>query len=232
MKVVLITGAGVSAESGLSTFRSDDGLWDQNNLDRVCNLITWKQNFKAVHAFYNNRRTELLTADPNDFHKEVVKWEWKYDLFNLTQNVDNLFEKAGCQEVIHLHGFLSDMKCLACGKIFDIGLRPWDIDNDRCACGSRKGVKPGVVFFNEDAPLYTKLYRTIRELTQKDVVVVAGTSGVVLPLSSLLFDAPGKKIYMDIREADWATGIFDHYVIGPVTQTVGQVSELLKQMNC
>ncbi|WP_284070137.1 Sir2 family NAD-dependent protein deacetylase, partial [Escherichia coli] len=103
-------------------------------------------------------------------------------VINLTQNVDNLFERAGCTNTVHLHGFITQMRCIACGHIWDIGMTSWNPEEQTCPnpaknCQSRKGVKPNVVCFHEDAPLYAIRNKVFKELTEDDVLVVIGTSG-------------------------------------------------------
>lgn len=224
MKIILFTGAGISVESGISSFRDNNGLWEKNNLDVVCNIATWKMNFNKVHDFYNQRRFECNLAEPNAFHKQVASWHRKYHLINLTQNIDNLFERADCpaDEVVHLHGDINSMKCTACGHVWNF-YGDWNPNEDRCRCGSRKGVKPNVIFFGEVAPKYMVLYKTLKEATKGDFIIVAGTSGEVIEIGSLIFDSPATKILMDINSPDWAPGIFEKEFIGPATRTVKDV---------
>ena len=183
MAIIIISGAGVSADSGLGTFRSKDGLWSQHNLDRVCNIDTWQDNYAEMHDFYNNRRIEMAAAEPNNFHKAVARWEQQYDVINITQNIDDLFERAGCKEVTHLHGFYKDMKCMACKANWQIE-GAWDITNTCPGCASDRDVKPGVVFFGEDAPRYRDLDLHLHDIEAGDVVIVAGTSEQVVNVSS------------------------------------------------
>jgi NAD-dependent deacetylase len=200
--LVIFTGAGISADSGIRTFRDSDGLWENHSIEQVCTASTWKRNPEVVHAFYNARRLELAKCEPNPAHFMVERLQAKYGAVVLTQNVDDLFEKAGCENVVHLHGRLSDMKCEACGLKFDIGLRAWDYQTERCRCGCRKGVRPGIVMFGDDAPLYSVMYRRIEQLEQTNgVLVVIGTSGQVIPIGEMAADLPGMTILSNLETA-------------------------------
>lgn len=120
-KLLVFSGAGISAESGISTFRDagGNGLWNGYRIEDVCTSHTWKQNFALVHSFYNARRQQLGQANPSSAHAMVASWQARYDTTIITQNVDDLLERAGVQNVIHLHGFLREMLCTACGQIWD-----------------------------------------------------------------------------------------------------------------
>lgn len=203
-RLVVFSGAGISAESGIPTFRGDGGLWNGHKIGVVCDYNTWKANFQAVHGFYNELRVALGAAQPNAAHLKVAEWSRRYETTNLTQNVDDLFERAGCSSVVHVHGFLRNMQCMACGHVWDIGYAEWTPGDScpnqpRCLC--RKGIKPGVVLFNENAPRYADMYRTLNALTDDDVVVVIGTSGQVVSIGGLLEGRPGYKVLNNLTEA-------------------------------
>jgi len=230
MKLIVFSGAGLSAESGLSTFRgSSSGLWHNYDINKVCNYRTWKQNYDLVHGFYSMRRNQLATVEPNSAHRMIAAWQKIYETVILTQNVDDLLERAGCTDVIHLHGFLPEMYCEACGHIWTIGYEDWNLD-DRCPkCNSRMGVKPHVVFFNQEAPRYRDLHRIIRNLTKNDFVVVAGTSAQVIPISSYLFDRPGHKIFNGLEPPD--VDSYHEILIMPATQAFPIIDERLRAWN-
>lgn len=196
-KLIVLSGAGISADSGVPTFRSQNGLWMNHSIDKVCNYLTWKDNREMVHGFYNNLRNLLSNVEPNPAHRMVADWQKTYggQCVNLTANVDDLFERAGCASTVHLHGFLPNMQCTACGNVFSIGYGSWYPNEDSCPkCSSKKGVKPGIVFFNEGAPLYSKLDKEFRGLSKEDTVMIIGTSGNVINVDALLFDKPCFKI--------------------------------------
>ena len=201
-RLLVFSGAGLSAPSGIPTFRDANGLWHNHNIDEICDLLTWKQNAELVHKFYNQRRQDLSSVSPNAAHFKIAEWQKRYPggVTIITQNVDNLLEAAGCVDVVHVHGLLTNMKCTACGHVWDVGYHAWDKEVDRCPkCSSRRGVKPGVVFFNESAPEYATLYHAIKMLTDLSTTVVIGTSSMVVDIQSLLFDKPGAKILNNLE---------------------------------
>lgn len=212
--LVVFSGAGLSAPSGIPTFRDSNGLWHNHKIDDVCDLLTWKQNFELVHDFYNQRRQDLTKAKPNAAHDMIASWQRRYPAHTrvITQNVDDLLEAAGCAHVTHLHGQLTRMKCVACGHMWDVGYHVWDVNTDRCPkCNSRRGVKPGVVFFNENAPEYASLYRVMRDLNHASTVVVIGTTGIVVDIQSLIFDRPGIKVLNNLEPVGSINAsYFDH----------------------
>jgi len=211
-KLVVLSGAGLSAPSGVSTFRDKDGLWTKHDLDQVCDIITWKDNRELVHSFYNGLRADLAKAKPTAGHAMVAGWKNIYPNRTtvLTQNVDDLLERAGCHGVVHLHGCLQDMHCTACGDRWNIGYTAWDPEKDRCPdCNSPKGVKPGVVFFRETAPKYASLYQAFRKLTEKDTVVIIGTSGQVVNVDFLVFDTPAFTILNNMEPSPYINE--DHF---------------------
>jgi NAD-dependent deacetylase len=202
VKIVVFTGAGISAPSGISTFRDVDGLWENHKIDDVANYLTWRQNFQTIHDFYNQRRQDIKTKNPNPAHFVIKEIQETFDdVIVYTQNIDDLFEKADV-DVIHLHGFINQMKCVACGNVWDFH-DDFDAGYDTCPkCGSKKGVKPNVVFFHENAPNYPSFYKTINSLTKDDVFIIIGTSGVVIDVDSLTFDNDAYKILVNLKHED------------------------------
>ena len=232
-KIVVFSGAGISAESGIPTFRDKNGLWENHKIDEVANYNTWKDNFDLVHKFYNQRRADLETVQPNAAHNMVSKWIEEYDeVIVITQNVDDLFERAGCTNVIHVHGFITEMKCEACGHVWNIGYSQWDSDNDRCPqekCNSRKGIKPNVVFFHEEATLYHALNMVLESLEEDDTFIVIGTMGNVVPISSYLRYAKGLKILNNLEaNSSMQEDVFDDIFYMPATQGVLEIDKSLK----
>lgn len=231
-KLVILSGAGLSAESGLSTFRDKDGLWEKHRVEEICNIHTWRYNYELVHRFYNERRTQLGTVQPNVAHQQIARWESIYPTILLTQNVDDLLERGGCREVAHLHGFLIEMQCTACGGHWTIGYTEWS-DTDRCPrlrCRSRAGVKPNVVFFGESAPMYTFLSKTMKCLQADDVLLVIGTTGTVLPVDCMARHAPCTTILNNLAPSEFIDAAnFDHVFYEPATQAVRKIDRLLKE---
>lgn len=230
-RVIVFSGAGLSAESGIPTFRSSDGLWAKHSIHKVCNALTWRANFELVHDFYNQRRIELSQVEPNLAHRMIAAWQQRYETILLTQNVDDLLEQAGCSNVIHLHGFLSEMRCIACGHVWNIGHRAWGSDercpNQQRKCNSCKGVRPNVVFFNEHAPRYNDLYHVTASLRDDDIVVVSGTSEQVIPIGSYLFDRPGYKFFNGLEPSN-SPNAYQESQLVPATEAFPLIDQRLR----
>lgn len=227
-KLIVFSGAGLSADSGIPTFRDADGLWENHDVDVVANGHTWKRNFDIVRKFYNDRRTALSGVAANPMHQMIGSWERRFNTVILTQNIDDLLERAGCQSVVHLHGKLTELRCEACGTVWDIGYSAWD-EAGRCGkCDSVKGVRPNVVFFNENAPEYRRMYRAFRDLQAKDCVVVVGTSGQVISLDSFLFDCPALKVLNNLGPSKHLNeSHFDHVLYGKASEKVREIDQLV-----
>ena len=182
-KVLILSGAGISAESGISTFRDSDGLWEKHKIEDVCTAGCLDTNGEATKAFYDARRSDISDKKPNYAHQILVELKQKYpkDISVLTQNVDDLFEKAGMksEEIVHLHGFLRELRCRSCEEIFEVGYV--NQDDFALSCPTCSGeLRPNIVFFGEAAPLYSNL---TKELNECSLVVVIGTSGNVLDVT-------------------------------------------------
>ena len=182
-KVLILSGAGISAESGISTFRDSDGLWEKHRIEDVCTAGCLDTNGEATRTFYDARRADIEDKKPNYAHQLIVELKQKYpnDIAILTQNVDDLFEKAGMKsdEIVHLHGFLKELTCRECGEIFNIGYTKQEDYALQCAnCAGE--LRPNIVFFGEAAPKYATL---TDELNSCELVVIIGTSGNVLDVT-------------------------------------------------
>ncbi len=182
-KLVISTGAGMSAESGLSTFRDSGGLWDNYNVMDVASADGFARNPELVHKFYNIRRRELMNVEPNAGHKALVELEQWYDTYVITQNVDNLHERAGSSKVVHLHGELMKIRSLTHPeRVYELGPDNLETTVDTLDLYGDH-VRPHIVFFQEAVPMF----ETAVELAeQADVFVVIGTSLVVYPAAALL----------------------------------------------
>ncbi|WP_448555672.1 SIR2 family NAD-dependent protein deacylase [Thalassotalea montiporae] len=183
-KLVVLSGAGMSAESGLKTFRDADGLWEGHDVMEVASIEGWQQNPALVLDFYNQRRRQLLTAQPNIGHQLLADLEQHFDVSIITQNVDDLHERAGSQNVIHLHGQLLESKsCIDDDLIYpchqDIEL------GQTCERGSQ--LRPNIVWFGEMVPM---LELAAKLVAQADILVIIGTSMQVYPAASLANFAP------------------------------------------
>jgi len=178
-KVVVFSGAGISAESGISTFRDSGGLWENYKIEEICSAGCLDWNYDATIEFYDKRREDIADKEPNKAHKEFVALKKRHpkEVALITQNVDDLFEKAGCEDILHLHGFLREVRCEACGFLDDIGYKKLrEAYADGCPRCSHP-LRPNVVFFGEAAPKYADMYK---ELQDCEMLVVVGTSGNVI----------------------------------------------------
>jgi NAD-dependent deacetylase len=179
-KVVVLTGAGISAESGIKTFRDSDGLWENHRIEDVASPEGWYRNKEMVLDFYNQRRKQLLQCEPNTAHTSLAKLESKYDVTIITQNVDDLHERGGSSRVIHLHGELLKARSSADESL----VYEWKRDiklNDKCTKGSQ--MRPHIVWFGEAVP---KMEEAIPIVRNADIFLVVGTSLVVYPAAGLV----------------------------------------------
>ena len=187
-KVVVLSGAGISAESGISTFRDSGGLWEQYDVMDVASAPGWKKNPALVLDFYNQRRAQLASVEPNQAHLDIAALEKDYDVVVITQNVDNLHERAGSSKVIHLHGELTKIRPEDTYIVEDRydESRVKDIGYSAIGLGDvdERGIqyRPHIVFFGEDVP---KLNDALRELIEADIMIIVGTSLLVQPAASL-----------------------------------------------
>lgn len=203
-KLVISTGAGMSAESGISTFRDSGGLWEQYNVMDVASADGFNRNPALIHRFYNERRAALSEAQPNAGHLALVDLERDYDVYVITQNVDDLHERAGSSHILHLHGELTKVRA---------------IDDDECVYKldyhtqtspetiiDGHYVRPHIVFFQEAVPNIEPAVKLVQEA---DIFVVIGTSLQVYPAAGLLqFVNPGTPVYyIDPNPADVPRGV-------------------------
>lgn len=224
-KIVVLTGAGMSAESGISTFRDSGGLWENYRVEDVATPEGFAKNPKLVLDFYNQRRRELLRAQPNAGHIGLAEWEKDFDVRIITQNVDNLHERAGSSHVIHLHGEL--MKSCS---VRDLET-PYDIDpehpdlhiGDLAPDGQQ--LRPFIVWFGEAVPMIDP---AIREVEDSDIFVVIGTSLNVYPAAGLLnYVRRGQPIYLiDPKEVQTYRHDIVHLQCG-ASEGVRRLTEIL-----
>ena len=187
-KITVLTGAGVSAESGISTFRDSDGLWENHNVEDVASIEGWYRNPSLVLDFYNARRAQLPDVRPNAAHAAIAGLEKDYDVTVVTQNVDNLHERAGSTKIIHLHGELTKVRPENCcnerdgfseDTVFDIGADAIHI-GDLAPNGAQ--LRPHIVWFGEAVP---KIEAAIEAVEAADILLIVGTSLQVYPAAGL-----------------------------------------------
>lgn len=181
----MLTGAGISAESGLKTFRDSDGLWEGHSVEDVATPMAWERNPALVLEFYNQRRKQGIDAQPNAAHRILAELEADFDVQIITQNVDNLHEKAGSTKVLHLHGELMKSRSTKDPSlVYD--LEGWELNlGDTCELGSQ--LRPNIVWFYEDVPAIQEAAELAAEA---DVCLVVGTSLVVYPAAGLVNYVP------------------------------------------
>ena len=181
-KLVISTGAGMSAESGISTFRDSGGLWEKYPVMEVASADGFARNPKLVHEFYNARRRDLLKAEPNAGHRGLVKLEEQFDTYIITQNVDDLHERAGSRNVLHLHGELMKVRAIDDEtKVYKLTPEALETTPDTVIDGHR--VRPHIVFFQEAVPMFEPATELVAEA---DIFVIIGTSLAVYPAAALL----------------------------------------------
>ena len=198
-RIVVLTGAGMSAESGIKTFRDNDGLWNSYRVEEVATPEAWVANMELVLEFYNQRRKQLLECSPNPAHFALVQLEDKYDVRIVTQNVDDLHERAGSSNVLHLHGELKKVRSTADPQLV-FELDGWELKaGDTCPKGSQ--LRPHIVWFGEAVPNITLASEIA---ATADILIVIGTSMQVYPAAGLVHYAPREstKYYIDPAAAD------------------------------
>lgn len=223
-KLVISTGAGISAESGISTFRDAGGLWEKYPVMDVCSADGFERNPALVHQFYNDRRKQLLEAKPNAAHYGLVDLEEDYDVYVITQNVDDLHERAGQKNVLHLHGELMKVRSLTHPE------RVYQLKPEACATTpdtrDQYGdpVRPHIVFFQEAVPNFEPATELVAEA---DIFVVIGTSLNVYPAAALInYVRPGTPIYyIDPNPARVPAGVT--VIAEPATKGVATLARLL-----
>ncbi|MGX3010184.1 SIR2 family NAD-dependent protein deacylase [Helicobacter sp. 23-1044] len=258
-KIIIFSGAGISAESGLATFRDSNGLWANYDINVVCNYHSWRQNYELVHKFYNLRREELARVKPNIAHQIAQKLAQNFEVINITQNVDDLFERAylgllgdfntlDCHEsqsdsrndnldfsqydnanILHLHGKLWEIRCEDCENIINIGYAPYDFSP--CPKCGNAILKPNIVFFYEQAPKYAQMYEIFERVSDNDIIIVSGTSGEVVNVCAMI--NKGYKILNNLKPARGINeNLFDSVYLEPSTSAFPKIyDEILRLKN-
>ncbi|MAT69640.1 MAG: NAD-dependent protein deacylase [Planctomycetaceae bacterium] len=233
-RIVVLTGAGISAESGVPTFRGADGLWEGHRVEDVATPEAFARQPELVQRFYNERRRKLLAGDiqPNAAHAALAELDanWPGEFLLVTQNIDDLHERAGSRRLLHMHGELLKARCSDCGAV-----HRWqdDLTAEAVCSGCQAGgrLRPHVVWFGE-VPI--GLEESFAALASADLFLAIGTSGNVYPAAGFVDvvrqAGRGRAIEMNL-EATVAAGWFDEQRIGPATQTVpALVAELLAEI--
>lgn len=179
-KIVVLSGAGISAESGIKTFRDADGLWEGHDIMEVASPIGWNKNPTLVLDFYNKRRAQLLTVQPNKAHEILAELEKQFNVHIITQNVDDLHERAGSSSILHLHGELLKVRSVANEK----NIMHWKTDVNIGDCDADGNqLRPHIVWFGEAVPLIEK---AIEIVESADILIIIGTSLQVYPAAGLM----------------------------------------------
>ncbi|MFO7868313.1 MAG: Sir2 family NAD-dependent protein deacetylase [Bacteroidales bacterium] len=209
-KLVVLSGAGISAESGIKTFRDMGGLWETYNVMEVASIDGWYAHKETVLQFYNERRSQLKTCIPNDGHNILAELESDFDVHIITQNVDDLHERAGSTQILHLHGELTKARSTYnSDDIYDIGYSPLN-SGDTCDNGHQ--LRPHIVWFGEPVPNINQAITIVRDA---DYLLIIGTSLSVYPAAGLLNYAPSTcKVIL-----------IDPHIIEHIPQTVTVIQE-------
>ena len=230
--IVILTGSGVSAESGLNTFRDNGGLWEEHRVEDVATPEAFARDPHLVHRFYNQRREFLKTVTPNAAHLALAKLEDTHPahVTLITQNVDDLHERAGSRNVMHMHGELNKVRCRHCGSA-----TPWvgdlGVDTPCPECSDKGGMRPHIVWFGE-MPFYME--QIDRELTNADLFISIGTSGNVYPAAGFVQLIRGMRRAHTVElnlEPSEGESQFAEKIYGPATEVVTRyVDKLLEDV--
>jgi NAD-dependent deacetylase len=217
--IVILTGAGISAESGLATFRGPDGLWEGHHVEDVCTPEALARNPALVHRFYDERRAKLHEVEPNPAHQALAALDaqWPGELLIVTQNVDDLHERAGARRLIHMHGELRSALCAACGRA-----APWPDPlppSTKCTGCGQPTLRPDIVFFGE---MPYEMEAIDHALRRADLFVSIGTSGAVYPAAGFVQTArhAGARTLELNLEPSAGSFYFEESRIGPASQLV------------
>ncbi|SEH35692.1 SIR2 family NAD-dependent protein deacylase [Chryseobacterium culicis] len=214
-KLTILSGAGISAESGIKTFRDGDGLWENHNVTDVASPEGWRRDRALVLEFYNQRRRQLHEVQPNEAHQLLAELEKYFEVQIVTQNIDDLHERAGSTDILHIHGEL--FKSCSCNNKNLIYEQKEDINiGDKAEDGAQ--LRPFIVWFGEDVPLY----HTAREIVKEaDILLVIGTSLQVYPAAGLIHDIKDDCLLIVINPNETGFGYGQRAVVMKETATQG-----------
>ncbi|WP_180040129.1 NAD-dependent deacylase [Acinetobacter sp. YH12100] len=230
-KLVVFSGAGMSAESGINTFRDSDGLWEQYRIEDVATPQAWARDPQLVQRFYNARRKNILEAEPNTAHLQIAQLQQDYDVHVITQNIDDLHERAGSSKVIHLHGNIRLAKTSGPDAQSTTEFYPveeTDLDLNKHFCTAGYPLRPHVVWFGEAVPAYAEAQNCVQDA---DIFVVIGTSLQVYPVAGLIHDIPVscQAYYIDPRADQQQLPVQFHKITQTATDGVQQLIQLLEK---
>lgn len=236
-EILVFTGAGLSAESGVPTFRGAGGFWRGYDPRQVASIDTLDENRELVFAFYNERRLLLPRVEPNAAHRWLASLQREFGgrVTLFTQNVDDLLERAGCRDVIHLHGSLLDAECRGCGHRWPVGYAALPVTLACPRCASLR-TKPGIVMFGEAAPLYARMHEVFGG-SRDDLILVIGTSGTVIPFEDVVGNRRSTRRSYTVlnnleREPDVAYApYFDLTLFKPVTAALDELAGVVHRWN-
>ncbi|HEM8710589.1 TPA: NAD-dependent deacylase [Acinetobacter baumannii] len=228
-KLVVFSGAGMSAESGISTFRDSNGLWENYDIQQFATPEAWERNPALVQRFYNERRKNILEAQPNEAHQYIAKLQDHYDVQVITQNIDDLHERAGSQNVLHLHGNIRLAKSSGPDAQYTTQfyeVNGWKLDLEQDFCPNGYPLRPHVVWFGEAVPAYEEAIRLVQSA---DIFIVIGSTLSVYPVAALVHEIPhySKAYYID-PQADHSR-VPPQYKLLNMTATEG-MHELFNQL--
>ncbi len=226
---MVFSGAGMSAESGISTFRDSNGLWENYDIQQVATPEAWERNPALVQRFYNERRKNILEAQPNEAHQYIAKLQDYYDVQVITQNIDDLHERAGSQNVLHLHGNIRLAKSSGPDAQYTTQfyeVNGWKLDLEQDFCPDGYPLRPHVVWFGEAVPAYEEAIRLVQSA---DIFIVIGSTLSVYPVAALVHEIPHytKAYYID-PQADHSR-VPPQYKLLNMTATEG-MHELFNQL--
>lgn len=214
-KLTILSGAGISAESGIQTFRDGDGLWENHNVTDVASPEGWRKDRALVLEFYNQRRRQLQEVQPNEAHKLVAELEKYFDVQIITQNIDDLHERAGSTKILHIHGEL--FKSCSCNNKRLVYEQKGDINiGDKAEDGAQ--LRPFIVWFGEDVPLYQEAREIVKD---SDILLVIGTSLQVYPAAGLIHDIKDDCLLIVINPNETGFGYGQRAVVMKETATQG-----------
>lgn len=230
-KIVILTGAGISAESGIRTFRDGNGLWEDHRVEDVASPEGYARDPKLVQNFYNQRRQQLLSGEvsENVAHVALARLEQEHpgEVLLVTQNVDDLHERGGSKNLIHIHGQLLEKRCSRCGTVSEVR-EDLSVDDVCADCGAKGSLRPNIVWFGE---MPFEMERIERNLQQCDLFISIGTSGAVYPAAGFVSVANAvgaETVMLNLDSSDNASA-FQRSEFGPATEVVPKyVDELLR----